>query len=180
MKIEKKEKLKKITGRFSFKKLEKYQFFKKTRIPYWNLFKWGFEFNWKLVLIYDKPDDPAIILSVSFWCAPSLISIWLEIWFLSSAVTSWSFLSKQFSSQELLMFCSCLNDGISSYILESNDSTDFISCISVENFFAKTRTKQYKKFQKQNIVRFQKLWRFFQKKRPVSNNCGVYVKNGLL
>ena len=29
------------------------------------------------------------------------------------------------------------------------------------------------------IVRFQKLWRFFREKRHVSNNCGVYIKNGL-
>ena len=29
-----------------------------------------------------------------------------------------------------------------------------------------------------SIVRFQKLWRFFRKKkRHVSNNCGVYIKN---
>ena len=39
-------------GRFSLKKLEKYQFFKKTRSPYRNVFKRGFEFNWKLVLNY--------------------------------------------------------------------------------------------------------------------------------
>ena len=35
------------------------------------------------------------------------------------------------------------------------------------------------KGESRHIVHFQKLWRFFREKRHVSNNCGVYIKNGL-